>query len=88
MGCDKQRCFNENKEVVEVNGHKFVPKAFKQFTFCGHCKDFIWPTFCEHCGSLLYGMRHQGIKCQSCKMNVHKRCETNVVESCRVKRPL
>ncbi|TRY60628.1 hypothetical protein DNTS_014018, partial [Danionella cerebrum] len=32
------------------------------------------PTFCDHCGSLLW----------ACKMNVHRRCESNVAPSCGV----
>uniref|UniRef100_A0A3Q3RUI5 Protein kinase C n=1 Tax=Mastacembelus armatus TaxID=205130 RepID=A0A3Q3RUI5_9TELE len=42
------------------------------------------PTFCDHCGSLLWGFMRQGLQCKVCKMNVHRRCETNVAPNCGV----
>ncbi|MBZ3873915.1 Protein kinase C epsilon type [Sciurus carolinensis] len=42
------------------------------------------PTFCDHCGSLLWGLLRQGLQCKVCKMNVHRRCETNVAPNCGV----
>uniref|UniRef100_T1IFK2 Protein kinase C n=1 Tax=Rhodnius prolixus TaxID=13249 RepID=T1IFK2_RHOPR len=52
--------------------HRFVMHNYKRFTFC------------DHCGSLLYGLIKQGLQCEVCNMNVHKRCQKNVANNCGI----
>ncbi|XP_058982526.1 protein kinase C isoform X1 [Musca domestica] len=52
--------------------HRFFVHTYKRFTFC------------DHCGSLLYGLFKQGLQCQVCDMNVHKRCQKNVANTCGI----
>ncbi|CAI9601589.1 unnamed protein product, partial [Staurois parvus] len=50
-------------------------------------RTYHFPTFCDHCGSLLWGFIRQGLQCEGCKMNVHRRCESNVAPNCGVDSP-
>ncbi|XP_055607744.1 protein kinase C [Uranotaenia lowii] len=52
--------------------HRFSVHSFKRLTFC------------DHCGSLLYGIIRQGLKCEVCNMNIHRRCEGNVANNCGI----
>ncbi|XP_015439794.1 PREDICTED: protein kinase C isoform X2 [Dufourea novaeangliae] len=52
--------------------HRFVVHNYKRFTFC------------DHCGSLLYGLFRQGLQCEACHINVHKRCQKNVANNCGI----
>ena len=50
------------ERVYPIRGHRFKKEAFFTPTFCAFCNDFI------------YGLvGKQGMKCEGCKMVVHKR---------------
>nr|CAA73557.1 Serine/Threonine protein kinase [Sycon raphanus] len=138
-------------KLHEINGHGYKARFFRQPTFCGFCKEFLWgfgkqgyqcsycdqvvhkkchakvlgkcpgsketkdknvikkssqldlkarfnidmphrfkthnylhPTFCDHCGTLLYGLFRQGLQCEVCKANCHKRCQGSMPNLCGI----
>ncbi|XP_060072755.1 protein kinase C delta type-like isoform X1 [Ylistrum balloti] len=58
-----------------------VPHKFK-------VNNYMSPTFCDHCGTLLYGLFRQGLKCQVCGVNCHKKCEKFMPNLCGVNQKL
>ncbi|XP_051867361.1 protein kinase C epsilon type isoform X1 [Pristis pectinata] len=64
----------------EVGSQRFSVNMPHKFSI----HNFKVPTFCDHCGSLLWGFMKQGLQCKVCKMNVHRRCESNVAPNCGV----
>ncbi|XP_037832332.1 protein kinase D4 isoform X2 [Kryptolebias marmoratus] len=45
------------------------------------------PTFCHHCGEMLWGLVRQGLKCEGCGLDFHKRCAFLLPDNCsRVRR--
>lgn len=58
-----------------------VPHRFKGY-------NFMSPTFCDHCGSLLYGLFKQGLKCEDCDVNCHRKCEKLMPNLCGVNQKL
>lgn len=61
-------------------GNRFSINVPHRFTI----HNYKIPTFCDLCGSMLYGIIKQGLKCEDCEMNVHKRCVKNVTNNCGI----
>ncbi|KAM7366418.1 hypothetical protein PAMP_015856 [Pampus punctatissimus] len=40
------------------------------------------PTFCHHCGEMLWGLVRQGLKCDGCGLDFHKRCAFLLPNDC------
>ncbi|GFS26543.1 serine/threonine-protein kinase D3 [Elysia marginata] len=40
------------------------------------------PHFCDFCGEMLFGLVKQGLKCEGCGLNFHKRCAYKIPNNC------
>uniref|UniRef100_A0AAY4CEL7 Protein kinase C n=1 Tax=Denticeps clupeoides TaxID=299321 RepID=A0AAY4CEL7_9TELE len=74
------KCAGMKKQDETVGSQRFSVNMPHKFAI----HNYKVPTFCDHCGSLLWGLMRQGLQCKVCKMNVHRRCESNVAPNCGV----
>ncbi|XP_047133697.1 protein kinase C isoform X2 [Hydra vulgaris] len=59
------------RRIHQIGGHKFMATYLRQFTFCSHCKEFIWGVIGK-----------QGYQCQVCSIVTHKKCHHLIVSKC------
>uniref|UniRef100_A0A3P9DQM9 Protein kinase C n=1 Tax=Maylandia zebra TaxID=106582 RepID=A0A3P9DQM9_9CICH len=74
------KCAGMKKQDDMVGSQRFSVNVPHKFSI----HNFKVLTFCDHCGSLLWGLMRQGLQCKVCKVNVHRRCESNVAPNCGV----
>lgn len=60
----------QHQDVAIVRPHALSVHSYKT------------PTFCDFCGEMLFGLVRQGLKCDGCGQNYHKRCVVKVPNNC------
>ncbi|CAB3402233.1 unnamed protein product [Caenorhabditis bovis] len=54
-----------------TRAHNFVPYTFKAPHYCDYCRNFLW------------GLVHQGQRCEDCGFAAHKKCSEKTLHDCR-----
>ena len=60
----------KNAEVVEYNGHKYMPTTVNITTFCEVCTSLIW-------------ILDKSYVCQICKLVCHRKCYNKYSAPCK-----
>ncbi|XP_058442958.1 putative protein kinase C delta type homolog isoform X5 [Malaya genurostris] len=82
LGSCSESSFNSESTIYLRERFKIdLPHRFRVYTFMS-------PTFCDHCGALLCGFFRQGLKCEDCDVNCHKKCERLAANLCGVNQKL
>uniref|UniRef100_A0A182QBL7 protein kinase C n=1 Tax=Anopheles farauti TaxID=69004 RepID=A0A182QBL7_9DIPT len=66
----QQAHHRHNEDIPLVRPHALNVHSYKA------------PTFCDFCGEMLFGLVRQGLKCDGCGLNYHKRCAIKVPNNC------
>lgn len=61
-------------DEVQIRPHSLIMHSYKS------------PTFCDFCGEMLFGLVKQGMKCEGCGLNYHKRCAYKIPNNCNYRR--
>uniref|UniRef100_A0A3Q1AW88 protein kinase C n=1 Tax=Amphiprion ocellaris TaxID=80972 RepID=A0A3Q1AW88_AMPOC len=68
-------------DLIEV----IIAASVNEMRFCPHSlgvQSYRTPTFCHHCGEMLWGLVRQGLKCDGCGLDFHKRCAFHLPNNC------
>uniref|UniRef100_A0AAX7V5K3 Protein kinase C n=1 Tax=Astatotilapia calliptera TaxID=8154 RepID=A0AAX7V5K3_ASTCA len=71
----------QDGDLIEV----IVSASVTQVTMRPHSlavQSYRTPTFCHHCGEMLWGLVRQGLKCDGCGLDFHKRCALQLPSNC------
>eukprot|EP00058_Branchiostoma_floridae_P007070 XP_002592558.1 hypothetical protein BRAFLDRAFT_57451 [Branchiostoma floridae] len=79
--CPKTAIVSQESKFLKERFNIDVPHRFKT-------NNYMSLTFCDHCGSLLVGLFRQGVKCETCGMNCHHKCQAKVANLCGVNQKL
>ncbi|XP_072152360.1 serine/threonine-protein kinase D3 [Bemisia tabaci] len=63
-----------------LDAEKTETPLFRSHNLAVH--SYISPTFCDFCSQMLFGLVRQGLKCEGCGLNFHKRCVVKVPNNC------
>ncbi|ROL42781.1 Serine/threonine-protein kinase D3 [Anabarilius grahami] len=77
--CGEQLWFSEQQDAYHsqatVEDFQIRPHAL-------YVHSYKAPTFCDYCGEMLWGLVRQGLKCEGCGLNYHKRCAFKIPNNC------
>jgi len=77
----------ENKSIIEiVLSGDFGESSSKIQPHILHVHSYRSPAFCDYCGELLFGIVRQGLRCEGCGLNYHKRCAYKIPNNCTMQR--
>lgn len=79
----KASCDIQEGDLVEVV--LSAAATFEDFQIRPHALNvhsYRAPAFCDHCGEMLFGLVRQGLKCDGCGLNYHKRCAFSIPNNC------
>ncbi|KAM6465508.1 serine/threonine-protein kinase D1 isoform 2-T2 [Liasis olivaceus] len=73
------------KSAADIQEGDLVEVVLSDFQIRPHAlfvHSYRAPAFCDHCGEMLWGLVRQGLKCEGCGLNYHKRCAFKIPNNC------
>jgi len=76
-----------NRSIIEiVLSADFGEASLKIQPHALNVHSYRSPAFCDHCGEMLFGIVRQGLRCDGCGQNYHKRCAYKIPNNCTLER--